>query len=81
MNNAVIPVELSEPSMQDAAELAEKNGMSVSSWISLTVEEHLRNERMTAEFYRRRAVGGSGKDLLAILDQAPDRVPDPGDEL
>jgi hypothetical protein len=81
MSNAVIPIELAEPLMHDAALIAEKNGMSVASWISLTVEERLRAERLTAEFLRRRAAGADGKTLLALLDRAPDREPDPGDEL
>jgi hypothetical protein len=81
MSNAVIPVELSEPLMQDATEIAEKNGMSVSTWISSTVAERLRAERLSAEFFRRRAAGADGKTLLALLDLAPDREPDPGDEL
>jgi hypothetical protein len=81
MSNAVIPVELSEPLMHDAAQIAKKSGMSVANWISLTVAERLRAERLTEEFLRRRAAGADGKTLLAILDKAPDCEPDPGDEL
>jgi hypothetical protein len=67
--------------MHDAAEVAEKNGMSVANWISSTVAERLRVERQTERFYRMRAAGTSGKTLLEILDKAPDREPNPGDEL
>ena len=81
MSNAVIPVELSEPLMQDATEIAEKSGMSVATWISSIVAERLRAERLSEEFFRRRAAGADGKTLLALLDLAPDRTPDPGDEL
>jgi hypothetical protein len=81
MSHAVISVELAEPVMQDASAIAEKNGMSVADWISVAVTEKLQNERLTAEFYRRRDAGGDGKALLEMLAKAPDREPDPGDEL
>jgi len=41
----------------------------------------LDEQRETEEFYRRRAAGGDGKALLAILDKGPYRDPDSGDEL
>ncbi len=79
MSNAVISVELEEPVMHDAAEIAAKNGMSVAGWIASTIEDRLRNERLTAEFYRRRASGGDGKVLLEVLAKGPNLDPEPGD--
>ncbi len=46
-----------------------------------SVAERIRAERQTERFFRMRAAGTSGKKLLEILDKAPDREPDPGDEL
>ncbi len=81
MSHAIVPVELPEPLMRDAAEIAEESGMSVANWITFTVEQRLKNERLTREFFRRRALGGTGTDLLAMLDKSAEREPDPGDEL
>ena len=47
----------------------------------MTVAERLRTEHQTERFFRMRAAGTSGRKLLEILDKAPDRDPDPGDEL
>ena len=81
MSRSLVTVELPEPVLEDAAKLAQSQGLTVASWISSTVEERLRDERQTAEFYRRRALAGDGSAILAILDKAPDGVPMPGDEL
>jgi cytochrome P450 len=81
MSNAIIPVELPDPLLHDAAMRAEKAGVSVSTWIRDMIEDRIRNEEVTARFLRRRAAGASGDDLLAILDKAPDTPPQPGDEL
>ena len=81
MSTAAITVELPEPVLSDAAKIAEKNGVSLSSWIRLTVEQTLRDEKLTAEFYHRRALGKDAETLLAILDKAPAAPPIPGDEL
>jgi hypothetical protein len=81
MSNAVVPVELRQPVLEDAAKIAERRGLSVAGWISSTVEELLREERQAAEFYRRRAMGGDSRAMLSILDKAPDGPPVSGDEI
>ncbi len=81
MTTDVIAVEIPEPTFDDAQRVAEQSGMTASDWISATVSERLRDQHLTAEFYRRRALGGDGNTLLATLDLAPDATPIPGDEL
>lgn len=81
MSSAVIAIELPEPLVHDAAEVAAKNGVTVDAWIGLTVAERIHAERQAERFFRMRAAGTSGRKLLEILDRAPDREPDPGDEL
>jgi hypothetical protein len=81
MNIAAITVELPEPILHDAAELASKSGVSVASWIRLTVEGTLRDAKLLAEFERRRALGKDAETVRAILDRAPCGPPVPGDEL
>jgi hypothetical protein len=81
MTPDVIAVEIPKPTFDDAQRAAEQSGMTASDWINTTVAERLRDQRLAAEFYRRRSLGGDRNTLLAILDLAPDADPIPGDEL
>jgi hypothetical protein len=81
MNSAVISVELPEPLMHQAAESAEKSGVTISTWISQTVAQQLRIESVTERYFQRRGTDAEVREILAILDRAPNRQPDPGDEL
>jgi hypothetical protein len=57
--------------------------MSSANHIELPdpLEEQFRLERHTEEFFKKRAQGATGNGLRWALDNAPDRPPDPGDEL
>jgi len=81
MTTDVIAVEIPKPTFDDAQRVAAQSGMTASDWISAAVSERLRDQHLTAEFYRRRALGGDRNTLIALLDQAPDIDPVPGDEL
>jgi len=81
MSLAVVPVELPEVVLKDAAQCAEQSGVSVSEWIRRTVEQGLRDDKMMAEFERRRALGGDAATMLAIVDKARRGGVDAGDEL
>ncbi len=81
MTADAIAVEIPKPTFEHAQRVAEESGMTAADWISATVSERLREQHLTAEFYRRRALGGDRNALLAILDNAPDADPVPGDEL
>jgi hypothetical protein len=45
------------------------------------VADRVRDEAVTERFFLRRQRAGDAKELLAILDMAPDVPPIPGDEL
>jgi hypothetical protein len=81
MSKATISVELPDPLMHDATLRAEKAGVSVSTWIRDMVADRVRDEAVTERFFLRRQRAGDAKELLAILDMAPDVPPIPGDEL
>jgi hypothetical protein len=81
MSDATLSLKFPDTVLKDAERSAQSHGMTLEHWIRSTVEERLHEERQTAEFYRRRAHGGDGTALLAILDKAPDCAPIAGDEL
>ena len=45
-----------------------------------SLSDRIRSERETDDFFDRRANGASSKSLGELLDKAPNRPPDPGDE-
>jgi len=81
MSKATISVELPDPLMRDATLRAEKAGVSVSTWIQDMVANRVRDEAVTERFFLRRQRAGDAKELLAILDMAPDVTPISGEEL
>jgi hypothetical protein len=81
MNKATIPVEL-PPSLGNAArKLAEEDGVSLNQWVSLAVAQKISSAETAEAFFKRRSQGAAQVDFLEILSSAPDRSPDPGDEL
>ena len=63
-----------------AARLAREDGVSLEQWI--VAAGALKGGGVyTAMFFERRAGSARPEDLHAILALAPDRPPDPGDEL
>jgi hypothetical protein len=81
MNRASYPVEL-PPSLGNAAEkMAAEDGVSLSQWVSIAVAQKISSVESVEYFFQRRAEGSSQIDFLEILRSAPDRAPDPGDEL
>jgi len=81
MKRATIPLTL-PPSLENAAKkLAEEDGVSLSQWVSLAVAQKISSVETAEEFFKRRSQGAAQVDFLEILRNAPDRVPDPGDEL
>jgi hypothetical protein len=81
MNRAKIPVKL-PPSLGNAArKLAEEDGVSLDQWVSLAVAQKISSVETADEFFKRRSQGAAQVDFLEILRTAPDRAPDPGDEL
>ncbi len=81
MNRATIPVKL-PPSLGNAArKLAEEDGVSLNQWVSLAVAQKTSSVGTAEAFLKRRSQRAEQVDLLEILRNAPDRAPDPGDEL
>jgi hypothetical protein len=81
MRRARIPVEL-PPSLGNAArKLAEGDGVSLNQWVSLAVAQKISSVETAEAFFKRRSQVPEQVDFLEILRDAPDRAPDPGDEL
>ena len=81
MSIETIPVEL-PPSLGNAArKLAEEDGVSLNQRVSLAVAQKISSVETAEAFFKRRAQGAGQVDFLEILRNAPDRTPDPGDDL
>jgi hypothetical protein len=81
MSRATVPVEL-PPSLGNAArKFAEEDGVSLDQWVSLAVAQKISSVETAEAFFRRKSQGAGQVDFLEILRNAPDRTPDPGDEL
>jgi len=81
MSQTMISVEVPDNLVQEALESAAREGKSLHQWVRSALEDRVRLERSAKEFFKRRATGATGQDLRWALDNAPDRPPDPGDEL
>jgi hypothetical protein len=79
--SAANSIPVSEEIYRDVSQWADQTGMSLQDWVSSVLAERVRLERQTAEYFRTRAAGASGRPLGELLDKAPNRPPDPGDEL
>jgi len=80
MSSSPHHVELLEPLIEDAERSAAREGKSLQQWVNGVLEERFRLERLTEDFFSKRAQGSTGNGLRWALDNAPDRPPDPGDE-
>ena len=81
MSRATYPLKLPASVKAAAARLAKEDGVSLNQWIAAAVAQKVGAVETAAEFFRRRTGGARPDDLHAILALAPDRAPDPGDEL
>ena len=80
MSKATYPLKL-PASVKAAARLAREDGVSLNQWIAAAVAQKVGAVQTAAEFFRQRAGSTRPEDLHALLALAPDRAPDPGDEL
>ena len=81
MSKATYPLKLPASVKAAAARLAKQDGVSLNQWIASAVAQKVGAVETAAEFFRRRAGDARPEDLHALLALAPDRPPDPGDEL
>ena len=81
MSKATYPLKLPASIKTAAARLAKEDGVSLNQWIATAVAQKVGVVETAAEFFRRRANGRTGNGLGRILDEVPDRPPEPDDEL
>ncbi len=81
MSKATDPLKLPASVKSAAARLAGEDGMSLDQWIAAAVARKVGAVQTAEEFFRLRAGNARPEDLHALLALAPDRPPDPGDEL
>jgi hypothetical protein len=81
MSKATYPLKLPASIKAAAARLAKQDGVSLNQWIASAVAQKVGAVETAAEFFRGRAGEARPEDLREILSHAPDRAPDPGDEL
>jgi hypothetical protein len=76
------PLNLPDSLKRKAQLRAKRDGVSHNQWIATAVAEKIGSAK-AADFFSERAASGdpTGKRLLGILRDAPDRAPDAGDEL
>lgn len=76
------PLRLPEGLRREAQRRAKADGVSLNHWIATAVAEKIGAVDAKAYFNERGRLGdSSGQRLLRLLENAPDREPDPGDEL
>ena len=81
MSKATYPLKLPASIKAAAARLAKEDGVSLNQWIASAVAQKVGAVESAAEFFRGRAGQARPGDLHALLALAPDRRPDPDDEV
>jgi hypothetical protein len=81
MSKPKYPVDLPPSIGKAASKLAEEDGVSLSQWVSVAVAQKIGSVETAEEFFQRRSQGADKVDFLRILRNAPDRPPEPGDEM
>lgn len=79
MSKATYPLKLPVSIKRAAERLAKADGVSLNQWIAAAVAEKVGTMETADTFFKARAKGAGGRDLLAILKQVPKREPDPQD--
>jgi predicted transcriptional regulator len=81
MSKATYPLKLPLPIKQAAERLAKEDGVSLNQWIAAAVAEKVGVVQTAAAFFAKRKRNATGAGLIKFLRDAPQRVPDPGDEI
>ena len=79
MSKSTYPLKLPLSTKKAAQRLAKEDGVSLNQWIAVPVAEKVGVIETAAEFFKSRAKGASGKDLMKFLRQAPKGTPAPED--
>jgi len=81
VNEAVIPVRMTEPMLGEALQRAERAGLSVGQWLISVAAERIRDEQVAARFFSRTPQQDDGQKLMDLLAETRNNPPNPGDEL
>ena len=81
MSKATYPLKLPASIKAAAARLAKEDGVSLNQWITAAVAQKIGAVETAANFFKHRAGNASPEDLKAFLANAPDVLPEPGDEI
>lgn len=81
MSKATYPLKLPLSIKRAAQKFAKEDGVSLNQWIAVAVAQKVGVVETAAEFFARRAGNADGSKLIDLLNSAPDRPPDSGDEL
>lgn len=76
---STVTIQIPDSRMQQLAEYAAREGISVDQLLASAAVEKL-SALMTVEHLRERARRAKKEDFLAFLDASPDVPPVPGDE-
>jgi len=74
------PLRLPDHVLEEARQAAAEDNVSLNQLLSAFIADGVGHRRAMLNL-KRRAARGDAKAALAILDRAPNAVPDPGDEL
>ena len=82
MSEAVIPVRMSDPLLGYASQQAQRNGVSLETWLLSVAAERIRDEQVAERFFRPVPPEIAARSIGELLDRAGNNnPPDPGDEL
>ena len=79
MSKATYPLKLPLSIKKAAQRLAQEDGVSLNQWMAAAVAEKVGVVETAAEFFKKRAAGASGDDLMKFLRKAPDLPPEKED--
>ncbi len=75
------PLHLPESLKSSAMRLAEQDGVSLNQWIVAAVAQKIGAVESAERFLTDRAAGAKPGALLSLLENAPNRPSEPGDEI
>ena len=79
MSKATYPLKLPVSIKRAAERLAKADGVSLNQWIAAAVAQKVGAIETADAFFKSRAKGAGGRDLLAILAKVPKREPEAKD--
>lgn len=81
MNKSTYPLKLPVSIKKAAQRLAKEDGVSLNQWIAVAVAQKVGVAETAADFFAARSRSADGTGLIDFLENAPDALPDPNDQL